>query len=317
MILKLPIKICATLLVSFLLLSCSGDDISISRQEIPLVGFTTLGGAVVFSPGDTQNGEATLDVRLSDSVTTDVTVSLSVSELGSATNNEFVLNQSEITIPAGKTFGSTTLTVFVDAVLAENEGVSLIAIIEIDNVAGGVVIDPVFKMKAIRLSSIIPEVNVVNLESTFSSNETKTWSGSFQIQLENEDSWYGLFYQNASLPTGETFRLKLEGFGKPVFGTRSGNDLFITPLSEGDEINAESTFAEPENTWPDLPTIASESFQDWRGTTSYIGIQFPDLEFPALINYGWLQVEVNTTGDQMTLLAGAYKLGGIKAGQTE
>ncbi len=318
MTVKLPIQPWAAFLLGVIFLTSCSEDLTVNPPDQPLVGFSSERDAVTFSPGDIEDGVVTFSISLTEPSTTDVTATLSISELSSATDSEFTLNESSITIPRGSVSATTSITAFVDAIQQEKDGVSLNVILTITDVTGDAGINQEANLKTVEIASIIPSIFYVDFSAdNLAANASNTWSGAFQLQGGNDDSWYGLFYQGSSLPAGEVFRLKLESFGKAVTGTRDGDDLFVAILNEGDAINSDTEFAVQANSWPDLPTISSADFSDWNGNTAFIGIRFADSNFPGLTNYGWLRVQVNETGDQVSLIDAAYRLGGILAGSTE
>lgn len=305
-----------------LLQGCGNDDRSIAPIEDPLVGFNIPKNGIVFSPGDTENKSIDLFFRLTNPASSDVTIEYLVDETSSANTTGYILGANQIVIPAGEVIGELSITAVANEILTSDPGALHTVIIDIINVSGAdVVLDQENSRMTVEITTLVPEIIFIDYQAlgeTSTTNAGTVWPGAFELQEGSPDSWYGLFYQTGGpLPGGESYRIKLESYQKSVVGERSGDDLFITPIAADALINSESNFNTPANGWPDLPTVSGATYTDWAGQTAYIGIQFQDANFPTLTNYGWLEVEVSADGQQMTLLRAAYRLVGIRAGQTE
>ena len=99
----------------------------------------------------------------------------------------------------------------------------------------------------------------------------------------NQGSYYGNLY--------------IESYEKKMMGARTN----LTVVNYGEKIGDSSDWTTGIGAYPNLGTLVSKGYADWKGKIAFVGIQFEGT-LAGEILYGWLRISVADDGNSFTLL---------------
>ena len=120
-----------------------------------------------------------------------------------------------------------------------------------------------------------------------------------KLDTKYENSVFGLMWNTNQ---GSYYgNLYIESYEKKMMGARTN----LTVVNYGEKIGDSSDWTTGIGAYPNLGTLVSKGYTDWKGKIAFVGIQFEGT-LAGEILYGWLRISVADDGNSFTLLDYAF-----------